>query len=208
MELHLFFKICLWLGTLAVAVGTIGDQILTFKSNKQKSGEMATLLAGNENLQQGNQELKEQIKVYQEDLTKKDEQIKQLETQSKKSKLGIIEKHYTFNGQIREANAGVSSAEIGDTHFLYNKLIKLNEIKDFQNLLKMCNEQVNKTPEWFTLYFLKAIALANLGRPNEALENIEIVINNRGDDSEYKDAHDIKKQIMTALSKSVNDKGL
>ncbi|OGX17329.1 MAG: hypothetical protein A3K83_01315 [Omnitrophica WOR_2 bacterium RBG_13_44_8b] len=74
-----FFRIILYSGLLAVAIATIGTNILSSKVDKKKDEKIDELLSGNQKLQTSNEKLLQNIGQYQKDLNEKNEKIQELE---------------------------------------------------------------------------------------------------------------------------------
>jgi len=124
-----------------------------------------------EELIEGKNQLLKKVESYQNDLTEKDRELRELQEKAKKAERGITEV-YMFNGTVRKTNAGDISVHTG-LKDVFNEMNRLKEQKDYSDLRDMCEVQAEKTPDWPTPYMFLGIALANIGDSEQAIEALQ-----------------------------------
>lgn len=139
-------------------------------------------------------ELKDDIKNIHEDLNEKNRDIQDLKVKAKKAERGIITT-YDFNGIKRETGRGKFLAEMGSETQIFIEMQTLEQQKKYQELIPICEEWIEKTPEWLTPYFYLGKAYANLGNKEKAIELFEHVQRNALGDSEYSQVNDFLKEL-------------
>lgn len=164
------------------------------KSNDQLIIQNTSLLSSstevtnaNKELLIQNKEMLDKIGVYQKDLEQKDKRIKELEYASKKTSRGIISMTQ-FDGTYLVRHGSSTSVSAGtEENKLYLRLIELEKKNNFPEIIKLCDESINKRSDWYTPYLFKAIALINIDISNkdEALNILEIIENNTLGDPQY-----------------------
>ena len=123
--------------------------------------------------------------------SKEDDKIKELEKKARTSSLGIIEEHYTYNGNIRSGSAGRDQLTSTDNPRILEQRLKLSKDYDFPEIIKLSTEVIENTPNWYTPYLFRGIAYGAKGKIEEGKNDIKYIIKNRGQDPEYKSAFDI-----------------
>lgn len=161
---------------------------------KELNVQISELVDGKNALVSQNKELLSQIGKYQTDLTEKERQIKELELEAKKAARGITS-IYDFNGAKRENTAGSITLSVGPEVEVFRQMVELEKAKDFSNLLKICEHQIEDTPEWFTPYLYRAVAYANIGQKQKAIIDLRYVIDNTPGDPKYVQAKKLLQQL-------------
>lgn len=144
---------------------------------------------------QQNTELVGKIENYQKDLNEKDRTIKELEEKAKKAERGIT-LTYDFNGaQRKTTRPGHISLSHGPEVEIFKKMQELETQRNYTELVTLCEEQIEKTPEWLTPYLYIGIAFANLGNRDKAIEMFEYVKQNSFGDSAYSQTNDFLERL-------------
>jgi len=134
-----------------------------------------------------NKEMLIKVNKYQQDIEDKNLKIIELESKVSKVERGV-ESFTSFDGSIRTRQGGNTNATFGDEYALYQKIENLSKEKKFIELIKICDDSKLKYPNWFTLYYYKAIGILNTdieNKKNEALDLLDYVSNNTKGDLEY-----------------------
>jgi len=196
--LQTFCQILFAFGIIVTAFAGFGSHHYAKKSEQQKEKELNSqiveLVAGKNELVSQNKELLVKIDEYQTNLAEKDQKIKELERKAKMTARGIIST-YDFKGNKREKTAGSIKGTMGLKKEVFEQMIKLQKSKDFPNLLKVCEQQIKETPEWFTPYLFRAVAYSNMGKKAEAIADLRFVIENTPGDPEYVQAEKLLLQL-------------
>jgi len=116
--------------------------------------------------------------------------LESINIESKKANRGILNL-YDFNGVKRTQTPGKSRAEVGVEFGIFQKIDSLEKSKNFSDLIKLCEQQIKKTPTWLTPYLYLGIAYANTGDKAKATVNLKHVIENAPNDPDYADAQRI-----------------
>ncbi len=80
-------------------------------------------------------------------------------------------------------------------HDVYTNIVRLHDQHDWPGLVQTCSAEIQKTPEWLTPYMFRGAGYANLGRIDEAREDLKHVVNEAGDDPQFQEA----RQLLTKL---------
>ena len=135
-----------------------------------------------------------QITHLNGDLRSVREQATELAMRAQNSERGVSD-FYEFNGAHRQTSGGSTKVTVGREMDVFQKIVKLQSDKDWNELKVLCEDQIAKTPTWLTPYLFSGIANANLGTVAEAKERLEFVVTKAGNDSSYSDASRILAQI-------------
>lgn len=183
------------IGAIMIAAGTFISPLFSSKIDAKKDGKIDKLVKGNSALMIKNEELVSKVEKYQGDLRIKDEKIKQLEIQSKKISRGVSSS-FDFNGAKRTTTRpGHISVDAGQEVSVFQNMAKLEQKRDFSGLIFVCEEQIKKTPDWLTPYLFLGIAYANIGQKENAIKNLEYVLENAPEDPAYAQAAEILKKL-------------
>jgi len=111
-----------------------------------------------------------------------------LDTKSVMDKLDEIEKEvrgldptvpvitYMYDGDQRITRPGqISDNQDNPAFKAFLKIKAADSAHDWQSLVSICDDSINKTPKWLTPYLYKGLAYANLGRMKESLTLLEDV---------------------------------
>lgn len=168
-------KYALYIGTVLVAIGTIGVSNFSSVVDRVKDQKIDKLLDGNRTLQSGNQELLGKVEKYQGDLEAKQGEIERLKTEAIKASRGVVST-WDFNGVRREGRAGVMKAIMGDEVAVFEELVRLEQGGQHARIVEVVATQIRKTPDWLTPYLFRGIAYARLGKVQEAKADLEHVV--------------------------------
>lgn len=101
---------------------------------------------------------------------------------------------YGFNGMKRTSTPGKLIAD-PTLVMAFEELSRLELAKDWPALLSRCEAEIRNVPEWLTPLVLKARALAELGKFDEAIPLLESVDQRTRGDAEYDVARQLLEQI-------------
>jgi len=153
------------------------------------------LIDGKNDLLTLNKELNKKVEKYQEDLNEKDILIKKLEVKSIKSERGIT-LSYDFNGAKRETTQpGHINLNFGPEVEIFNQIVQLEKQKNYSEIIKICETQIKKTPEWLTPYLYLGVAYANTGNTSRAIELFSHVNKIAPNDPAYKQAREFLEKL-------------
>lgn len=197
-----WWRFLTFVGAGLAAAGAYFSTNIDTKIRKESSkkieelvGNQNGLLDQNNKLIGQNKELISKVDKYQTDLEKKDEKIKQLEIEAKKANRGISSS-YDFNGSKRvTTRPGFISVEAGQEVIVFQNIIKLEEERKYPELIKVCEDQIQKTPDWLTPYLFAGSAYANLGDKENAIIKLEYVLDKAPGDPAYARSSDILKKL-------------
>ena len=165
----------------------IASEVMDAKSKKQEQDKVVAqntaLLGKIENLNDQNKELidgkdkvvaqntdlLEKIGTYQQNLQEKEKKIKELEKKAKMSARNVTSM-YDFNGAKRQTSGGKINVVAGEEFGIFQQMIEFAKAKDLPNLIKLCEKQIEKTPDWYTPYFYLGMAQADMGLKDEAIK--------------------------------------
>jgi len=185
---------------LIIVSGIVGivSTVIDAKSKKRQQDKAATqieeLIDGKNKLLELNTKLSGEIETYQQDLREKEEKIKELDKKAKMSERGITS-IYTFNGNRRENTAGSMTLSSGPEGEIFKQMVDLEKSKSYPALIKLCKQQIKKTPDWYTLYFYLGVAQANMDLKDDAIKNIQYCVDNTPGDLEYAEAREILERL-------------
>ena len=128
-------------------------------------------VSGNNDLLSKNSDLLEEIKKYQLDLDKKEEQIKELEAKAQEAQRGITKVYY-FNGLIRKTD-GPSISIDNKLREVYKRMVNLDQERTYEELKAVCYEQIELNPDWPTPYLFLGVSLVNTGEIKKANDQLE-----------------------------------
>lgn len=191
-------KVVLYIGTFLVAVGSVAVAHFTARTDEVKDKKIDSLLSGNKRLEDGNRDLATKIEAYQSDLQAKQREIEELKKSAAKAKRGVISQ-WDFNGARREGSAGRMTVSGGPEIHVYQQLVQLEQDNRFLELLSLADSQLVETPDWLTPRLFKGVALANLGRLDDAKIELQIVVEAAAGDPDYAPAIEILAKINANL---------
>ena len=191
-------KVILYVGTFLVATGSIAVAHFTAKTDEAKDKKIDSLLGGNKRLEDGNKDLLSKIDAYQSDLQAKQREIEALKKDTARAKRGVISQ-WDFNGARREGSAGRTSVSVGEENMVFQQFLELQRLHRFPELLQLTESQLNKTPDWLTPRLYRGVALANLGRLQDAKHDVEAVLEAAAGDAAYSSAAEILRQIEARI---------
>lgn len=161
---------------------------------KQLDEQNKELIDGQNELIAGKDELIELNKDLSRNLQEKDLKIKELDKKAKMSARNVTST-YDFKGTKRQTSVGRVIAITGEEFGIYMQITAYANAGDFPNLIKLCEEQIEKTPEWYTPFYYLATAQADTGLKDEAIKNMQYVVDNTPGDPEYAKAPEILKML-------------
>jgi len=124
----------------------------------------------------------------------KNEMIKKLQVETSKASRWISIS-YDFKGTKRETKAGHINLIQGKEIAVFKTMSKLQNEKNYIELVTVCENQIKETPEWLTPYLFLGVAYDNLDKKDKAIQMYEYVKENSFGDSEYADAYYFLGQI-------------
>jgi len=197
----LFLSILIIIGVIVGIVLEVTD----VKNKKQQQDDVVAqntkLLGKIENLNEQNKELiagKDELIELNKDLSKnlreKEEKIKELDKKAKMSARNVT-LMYDFNGTKRQTSGGKITASMGEEFGIFQQMIEFAKAEDIPNLIKLCEKQIEKTPEWYTPYYYLGMAQADTGLKDEAIKNIRYVVDNTPGDPEYAKAREVLEML-------------
>jgi hypothetical protein len=92
---------------------------------------------------------------------------------------------YDFSGVRREQPPGSIRATVGPETIVFQQMRNLESQKQWPELIALGEKQISKTPKWLTPYLFAAEGYIQLGQNSNALERLEYVARNAGNDPEY-----------------------
>jgi len=94
-----------------------------------------------------------------------------LEVKAQQAQKGIT-KLFFFNGTIRTTDGPTINMDTKLVDF-YNHMKYLDQMKNYDTLKSVCNEQIEKNPEWPTPYLFLGISLGNTGEKEKSIIQLE-----------------------------------
>ena len=189
-----FSKFVSYFGLFLIFVSTISTSILSSKLDRIKDKRIDTLVEGNE-------ELLKKVDIYQTDLNNKQKIIEELQRAAKKAERGISST-YDYRGIRRDIRPGVITGTVGEEPDVFRRMQELEKGKRWQDIINLCNEQIEKTPKWYTPYLFRGVAYANIGELEKAIKDVEYVVENTPGDPDYAHAIGILKKMQITNGKS------
>ena len=162
------------------------DELIQGKNELIKGSEL--LVAQNIKLLVGNDELNMKLDDYQNQILEKDYQINELKEKVTQAKFGV-NKRYSYEGVISPSGADGMIRMTDDAPSIFRQLSgleKTNTSESFQQIINLCNVQIKQKPDWYTLYLFRGMALAKLGKKEEAIIDFNYVIDNGPNDYKYR----------------------
>ena len=89
--------------------------------------------------------------------------------------LSVCAVRYEFNGIKRVWQGQDTEAVTWDEFAIFQILEELEKQGHWLAVRDLCEEQIQKTPEWLTPYLCAGVAHANLGECEEAIRRLEYV---------------------------------
>ncbi len=153
-----------WCLVGCVAAGLLSSFLVWYEAYQASilSSRIDELVRGKDQIVQQNEELLSQNAQFQEDLLAEKEKTRQLQLEINKSKRGITT-HYDFQGNKRTTVGGRISIDTS-LRSAFREMASLQDQHRWQDLLKLCERNIQSDPEWLTPYMLAAAAHAHLGR--------------------------------------------
>lgn len=103
---------------------------------------------------------------------------------------------YEFNG-IKHVRQGLGTeAVVWDEFATFEILKELEKQGHWVAVRDLCEEQIQKTPEWLTPYLCAGVAHANLGEFDEAVRRLEYVERMAASNLQYSAASRVLKQLQ------------
>ncbi len=183
------------IAAIIVAVSVAGTWYFESQVQKQKDAETRELIEGKNELISQNKRLSEQIERYQADLRQKGEKIRQLQREANKLGRGISAS-YDFNGARRvTTRPGHTSVVAGEEVTVFQQMVALEQQKKYQELIRVCEVQIDRTPEWLTPYLFQGVAYANIGQRDKAIKRLKYVLDKAPDDPAYAQAKTLLEKL-------------
>jgi hypothetical protein len=109
---------------------------------------------------------------------------------------------YDFTGIKHIQQGPNSSATTGDEFAIFQILKELEKRGRWVEVRELCEQQIQKTPEWLTPYLCAGVANANLDRFDDAIRRLEYVEMMAACSPEYSAATRVLKLLRQELSRS------
>jgi|SRR5580704_2851902 hypothetical protein len=109
---------------------------------------------------------------------------------------------YDFTGIKHIQHGPNSSATTWDEFAIFQILEELEKRGRWVEVRELCEEQIQKTPEWLTPYLCAGVANANLDRFDEAIRWLERMERMAACNPEYSAATRVLNQVRRELSRS------
>ena len=109
---------------------------------------------------------------------------------------------YDFTGIKHIQHGPNSSATAWDEFAIFQILKELEKRGRWVEVRELCEEQIQKTPEWLTPYLCAGVANANLDRFDEAIRRLEYVEKRAASNPEYLATTGVLNQVRRELSRS------
>lgn len=189
--------VVIWVGSIAgVLVVASGSAIYWLDKNINKIKEEIVQQKFSEKdaeIQQANKKAKEADKRAEEAAKKADEANQKAEELDKKAKMSArnVTSTYDFNGAKRQTSGGKINVVAGEEVMVFQQIIEFAKANDLPNLIKLCEKQIEKTPDWYTPFLYLGMAQADMGLKDEAIENLKYVVDNTPGDPEYAKASEV-----------------
>jgi len=154
--------------------------LVTVSSEERDIG---LLTQQNRELIEGKNKLLDKIETYQIDLTEKQKAIEELEERAKQASQGVTTV-YWFNGTARKTHG----PNIRLDHHLvriFDRMVELQNDKKFMELSQLCEEQIEKHPQWSTPHVFMGVVAANLGDVDRAIRSFQYFLDNAPAEPSY-----------------------
>jgi len=152
--------------------------------DEEKSRRIEELLQGQQKLAAENTELAGKVDASDKDSANKERKITELEAKARKAIRGVAVT-YDYGGTRRETGPGRVVAVVGQETVVYADMVRLEREGRFDELVKLCKAQIEKTPAWLTPHMFLGVYYANSGRTKEAIREFAYVVENAAGDPEY-----------------------
>jgi hypothetical protein len=103
---------------------------------------------------------------------------------------------YDFNGAKREQRPGYGGVTVGAETSVFQQMINLQNNRQWEELLKVSEDEIRTTPDWLTPYLFSGIANANLGNTAAAIERLTFVRDEAAGNPDYADADRILRLLQ------------
>jgi hypothetical protein len=110
---------------------------------------------------------------------------------------GVI-KTYSFDGSTIRVRDNASSSvkmTVGDVPQAFRDMQSRATARQWDQLVKLCDEQIKAEPEWLTPYFFKAVAELSTGQRDTAISLLKFVRDQSGGNPEYSRAGELLDQL-------------
>lgn len=84
---------------------------------------------------------------------------------------------------------------MGEELTTFQEMGRLYDQEDWAALRDLCEQQRKKTPKWLTPSLYAGVAYARLGEVEKAIERLDYVIKEAGDNSDYDDARREREEL-------------
>ena len=129
----------------------------------------------NKELINQNREMLGKVSQYQIEIEEKNSTIKELEEKASQAERGI-ESKTQFDGSHRVRQGGMNSLNSStEENSLFIKMQNFNNLKNFAELILICDESIKKFPNWYTAYYFKATSLLNINDKTNKVKALELI---------------------------------
>jgi hypothetical protein len=111
----------------------------------------------------------------------------------------VVADDFNYGGRHRlKTGNGASELISGSETTVFETIQRLYAIKDWVQLKVVCESEIKVTPKWLTPYMFSGVASANMGDLKSAIDRLEYVVANAGDDPSYADASRVLAEVKAA----------
>jgi uncharacterized membrane protein YciS (DUF1049 family) len=148
------------------------------------------------------------IKRQEEALTRLDddlkaERLKSAELVLKREADRVVSDNLDYGGVHHlSAGDGTQRMSVGSEQAVFETIQRLYALKDWVQLRLICESEIKVTPQWLTPYMFSGVASANLHDYPSAIDRLQHVVAEAGEDPHYSDAPRLLADVKAAQSKA------
>jgi len=203
------FTVSSCIGISITVVSIFGMLHYSYRSQGHRSRVVTDLMKAKTELQKDNADLKAKMKLYQDGRTEtetsstpKPAPTPGAPPPATAKDIGITTT-YNFNGVKKViSKSGKESLYAGPEVEIFRKIRRLEKEQKVDELAKVCEEQIYKTPEWLTPHMFLGLAYANSGKHELAVKKFEFVLENAPNDPVYAQAEEFLKALKKEMDKN------
>ncbi|MFZ0271397.1 MAG: hypothetical protein WB524_20190 [Acidobacteriaceae bacterium] len=95
---------------------------------------------------------------------------------------------YDFNGAKRVQRPGYIGVTSGPETTVFQQMLNLQDNHQWEQLLRVSDDEIKTTPGWLTPYLFSGVANANLGNTTAAIQRLTFVRDEAAGNPDYADA--------------------
>jgi len=151
---------------------------------------------GNDNLLRQNENLLNKVENYQQSLQQKEQQIVDLEKKAKQAERGITDVYDFYGRRIKISPGKIASVSDTEQEKAYQSMMDLYNKKQDKDLMILCFQQIEQTPEWLTPYFFLGVTYMNIDDKKNAQKYLKYVVDNAAGDPDYQEAEKLLQELQ------------